>query len=342
MFTIVQHGRQHVYDENLNLTEKRMEIIFLDTQRGYEYLEKGDHIRRMNNLEYSIRMRGHFSPVDHEEARDRYRLFLKNQCLNWHTLEKYSILKVIQEIESVASHSLPGLLPKLVFMIKTTGKQEFGALYTSRRALVLPRTEVVSGIFLRFIPPAHRNMFKVLAHELFHLFSFANPDRRKKLYRIIGFEIAERVQLHPNLDRLRITNPDAHGIIPLIRVSLRKTGRPFIAALLTISRLPQYVGGKNHLRHYATSRLFEVRCEDGVWRNVIDEKKYIKGYRFEEVSGFYEKVGTNTRYFFHPDEILAENLAIILGDRAGMNGLPGDGINREILEKIISVINAQH
>jgi hypothetical protein len=342
MFSIVQHRRQHVCGGGLNLAEKGMKIIFLDAQMGYEYLEKDDHIIRMNNLDYSIRMREHYSPVDHEEARDRYRLFLKNQCLNWHALEKYSILKVIREIESVASHSLPGLLPKLVFMVKTTGKQEFGALYTSRKALVLPRTEVLSGIFLRFIPPAHRNMFKVLSHELFHLFSFANPEQRKKLYRIIGFEIAESVQLHPNLGRLRITNPDAHGIIPLIRVSLRKTGRPFIAALLTISRLPQYIGGKNSLRHYATSRLFEMRCEDGVWRNVIDEKGYIKGYRFEEVSGFYEKVGTNTCYFFHPDEILAENLAIVLGDGEGMNKLHANDINRDILEKMISVINAQH
>ena len=43
----------------------------------------------------------------------------------------------------------------------------------------------------------------------------------------------------------------------------------------------------------------------------IKEIEYINGnpiiYSREEVKGFYEKVGRNTRYTIHPEEILAEN-----------------------------------
>ena len=340
MFTIIQHRRRHVCESEQILTKKGMEIIFLDAQMGYDYLQRDDHLRHMNALDYSIRMRMSISLNNYEEMRDRYRLFLKNQCLNWYASERYAFLRIIQEIESLISHSLPGLLPSRVTMIKTTGKQEFGALYTSREALVLPRVEVVSGVILRFFPPAHRNMLKVLAHEMFHIFSFLNPDRRKKLYRIIGFEIAESVQLHPNLDRLRINNPDTHDIIPLIQVSNRETGRPFTAALLTISRYPEFVLGKKHLRQYAIARLFEMKCVNGVWQNVVSKEGCIKGYRFDDVSGFYEQVGTNTDYLIHPDEILAENVAIILMGKSKSDNIVTNRLNKSILRKITSIINA--
>ena len=34
----------------------------------------------------------------------------------------------------------------------------------------------------------------------------------------------------------------------------------------------------------------------------------------EEVSGFFEQVGRNTKYVIHPEEILADNFALLILD----------------------------
>jgi hypothetical protein len=47
----------------------------------------------------------------------------------------------------------------------------------------------------------------------------------------------------------------------------------------------------------------------------------------EEVSGFFEQVGRNTKYVIHPEEILAENFALLIVDEH-------DAPSPEILQKM--------
>jgi hypothetical protein len=51
----------------------------------------------------------------------------------------------------------------------------------------------------------------------------------------------------------------------------------------------------------------------------------------EEISGFFEQVGRNTNYFIHPEEILADNFALLILDE---HNVPSP----EILEKMRRIL----
>lgn len=54
----------------------------------------------------------------------------------------------------------------------------------------------------------------------------------------------------------------------------------------------------------------------------------------EEVSGFYEQVGRNTGYVIHPEEIIAENFALLV---TGKRDLPSP----EVIAKIRQVLTTK-
>lgn len=51
----------------------------------------------------------------------------------------------------------------------------------------------------------------------------------------------------------------------------------------------------------------------------------------QQISGFFEQVGRNTNYIIHPEEILAENFALLIMDKR-------DVPSPEILEKMRAVL----
>jgi hypothetical protein len=68
-----------------------------------------------------------------------------------------------------------------VFMVKTSGLDEFGAAYTRNRSIMLPQGRL-------HIAGDERRDFFLLAHELFHILSRENPAQRHALYALLGFE----------------------------------------------------------------------------------------------------------------------------------------------------------
>ena len=54
-------------------------------------------------------------------------------------------------------------------------------------------------------------------------------------------------------------------------------------------------------------------------------------FGMQQVSGFFEQVGRNTRYIIHPEEILADNFALLVLKE-------GNIPSREIIEKIKKIL----
>ena len=96
-------------------------------------------------------------------------------------------------------------------MIKTTGAEEGNAAYTRATAIVLPKSELGKG---------QDHLKKLICHELFHILSRQNPELREKLYAIIGFTKCNEIKLPPELERRKITNPDAPRNDHFIRLQI--------------------------------------------------------------------------------------------------------------------------
>ena len=179
-------------------------------------------------------------------------------------------------------------------MIKTTGDEEGHAFYTRDTAIIMPgpETEKASIDVLK----------KTIAHELFHILSRTNPDVREQLYQAIGFSKCDEVQLPADLASRKITNPDAprndHAL------QLHFGGKEFPAVPILLSTSEKYDpkrGGEffNYLQFK-----FLLPPKPGTDKPELVDPAY--------VSGFFEQIGHNTEYVIHPEEILAENFALLV------------------------------
>lgn len=93
-------------------------------------------------------------------------------------------------------------LPPRVLLVLANGKEEAGnACYTRGDAIILHREQVVrtSAEFLGM----H------LAHGLFHLAMRRDPPMRARLFKILGFEMCDPIEIPGRLGARRATNPDA-------------------------------------------------------------------------------------------------------------------------------------
>jgi hypothetical protein len=195
-------------------------------------------------------------------------------------------------------------LPAVVPLVKTTGREEGGAAYCRGPAIVLPQN-LVDGNPDR--------LARILTHELFHILSSNNPELRDALYATIGFHPTNEIELPEPLRASKISNPDA----PVIRhaITVTQDGRPIDLAPVLFSRTPHYdprQGGT--IFAYLTFRLMQVENVDGRWRPVLVDAKPVL-LDPDNVPGYHERIGRNTRYIIHPEEILADSFVFLLDGR---------------------------
>jgi len=225
---------------------------------------------------------------------------VSREVIAWDKVDIERITASVNRIRpKLDSFRLP--LPKTVLLVHTTGKEEADAAYTRANAIVLP-SKVLNH------PPAQLD--SLLLHELFHVLSRHDRDTRRELYKIIGFELCEPIKLPPSLVDRKLTNPDAPGIDCLIE--LAEGDKRFTAAPILYSSAKAYDAQKGgSLFTYLTFRLLVVEQRDGKWQAVFhDEQPTVVDPR--KLPGFYEKIGKNTGYIIHPDEILADNFIYLV------------------------------
>jgi hypothetical protein len=121
----------------------------------------------------------------------------------------------------------------------------------------------------------------------------------------------------------------------VIRVETAATG-PIDAVLVTYAKTDRFAPEHGRrLFDYLRFGLFAVEATNGGWRVKPGPDGRPTAYAPDQVARFYEQVGRNTGYVIHPDEILADNIAILLTDgRSGQS--PADAQLLSDLAQILS------
>jgi hypothetical protein len=151
---------------------------------------------------------------------------------------------------------------------------------------------------------------RLVLHELFHVLSRNAPDLRRDLYRIIGFEVCNPIELPESLAQIKLTNPDAPLVDCFIKLTDGKDS--ILAAPLLYSSSATYDAEKKPpLFKYLTFRLLRVEYRDGQYQPALKdgEPQLITP---SESQSFGEQIGQNTKYIIHPDEILADNFVHLI------------------------------
>jgi hypothetical protein len=296
-------------------------ITFASADEGRRILtNRDDFIRALSPFDRAARVK-----TDKEVSEQQLLEFVGRNVLDWTEPEKAVFVAALDRLKTPFDGlALPW--PKTIYAIKTTGNEEGGALYTRDHALILPK---------RVLTPTRPVDSKLLAHELFHILSRSNPELRERLYQAIGFVKCTDIEFPETLKNRKLTNPDAPANDHCIRVQV--AGASVWAVPIIYSRTQEYdVKSGGEFFRYMESQLFVVdRRDDAPEAKPVSVDAQPRLVEFNEVTGFYEQVGKNTRYIIHPEEILADNFAdLVMHDRE----VPSP----EILKKLHDVLTEKH
>jgi len=256
---------------------------------------RDDFVSHLSAFDRAARVK-RSAPVSEEE----YLAFVTSQALAW-TPEQRSLVEQVYARLTPALDAIGVAWPEYVRVAVTTGAEEGGAPYTRGDAIVIPAPMLSSA----------RTLPRVLAHELFHVLTRANPALRERAYAAIGFRPCGDVALPSALRELRITNPDAVRNDACIAVRVK--GATTWAVPVIYARAPYDAQAGQPFFAYLVAKLLLLdgsgaqppspATYDAVHPRLVD---------FDAVEGFFEQVGRNTQYVIHPEEIVADNFALLI------------------------------
>lgn len=255
---------------------------------------RDEYVSQMSPFDFSLRLR-----TDRPVAESAYLARAAAAPVEWTPPAKARIAAAIAAVkESLNQFALP--YPPVILMIETDGSEESNLAYTRANAIVLPAMLVAfSG-----------SLNRVMAHESFHVLTRANPALREALYGCIGFKPCGEVTLPAGLKARKITNPDAPHNDFYCTVTWH--GQRVAALPVLASKKEKYdpqTGGG--VFAYIDPKLLLIEQLKGQWRPRLERgQPMLIGYG--EVTGFYEQVGRNTQYIMEPEEILADNFALLI------------------------------
>ena len=280
-------------------TAKMPSLVFASIEEGTTILAEPDEfVQRLSPFDRAARLK---TKKDVSEA--EYIYFVKRNVMNWSPSENALVEGAISELRPQLQ-ALSLEWPRTIYLIKTSGKEEGGAAYTRGSAIVLPSVELVIG--------TQQSIRKIIAHELFHILTRSNENLKERLYASIGFHQCGEIAFPVKLRLVKITNPDAPKNDHCIRLTV--AGRPTWAIPILYSHVAKYDEGRGgEFFDYLNAQFLLLDGnEDRVPRNATYNEANVRLVDINDVSGFLEQVGKNTDYVIHPEEILADNFALLV------------------------------
>ncbi len=242
---------------------------------------------------------------DSVDLRKKYQAYLAAQTRNFSPEETAMITRSFQQIFTAFTPlQQKTWLPHQIFFIKAID-ENYGAYYTRNACIVIPQNDLKVAMLGDTI-----DFQRTLSHELFHIVSRYNLALRLKLYHRIGFDTIHNLLIDNELLRKNIIeNPDG---TQAARIKLNDTTQ---GALICYSRPPDFKLGANNFHAHFKWGMFQVKKQkNNAWKVIADSLGESTLSNTWEVP-FFRQVGTNTEYLIHPDEILADNFALLVKKR---------------------------
>ncbi len=276
---------------------------------------RDDFVARLSPFDRAARMK-----TDRDVAEPEFLEFAGAAALDWDEREVHAIEAAANAIRPrIMELGLP--LPSQVILVKTTGSEEGNAAYTRGNAVILPRRKMTAS---------DAELRKLLAHELFHVASRTSPALAKALYAAIGFYYCGEAPYPADLAPRKLTNPDAPRNDYCIRLTLE--GKEVAATPILFARSERYdpAGGGEFFEYMQLGMLVDSSAPRDARRSASSTLRVVG---LQQLSGFFEQVGANTEYIIHPEEILADNFALLVLDTPSVP-------SPAVLQRIRSVLAA--
>lgn len=295
-------------------TDKLTDIIlFASVEKSKSLLtQEDDFTHRWSPMDIDIRMQKANS------TKEELMNYIPTQVRAWNENEKNLLITILKGYDQeIAEQGYDINFPDTIFLINTTLDEEFkgGTGYTRSNYVVLNGEKITQPDSLTKL---------LVIHEIFHVLSRHDPELRAKLYKTIGFDLMDELQLSGDLAFYKLTNPDAPYNDSYIK--LTHAGQT-VECMMIVYAERKYTGGS--IKDYANIGFVKLTGANVKQIAEIGGEPVV--YNFEEITGFFEQIGRNTDYIIHPEEIMADNFAFTL---LGAKGHP----NPEIIDKIKMIL----
>ncbi len=265
----------------LVFTSKEASAKLLGTSDEYsKALSKFDIVSRTHNVE--------------SNQEQHYLDFAAAQAQEWTETEITVLKLLINEVKGkIEKLGLQLEFPEKIHLVKTTMQEEGGQAvvsYTRMHYIVL-KGEVTEDFII---------------HELFHILTRHNPEKRRELYKTINFNPSNKIAYPASIKDQVVTNPDAPFLDHTINLTINGQQKEAVFILYTDR---EWDGGS--FFNYMKQKLMQV---EGSANNktpvIVDGMPVLND--FNEASDLYDKIGNNTDYTLHPEEILADHFVALV------------------------------
>ena len=284
------------FDSNVGLREP-VKLVFAEVEEAKIILSaKDDFIKSLSPFDKSARLK-----TDRFVSDEEFLEFAANQVRPWTVGEKVRFRVVIKSAANRLKEYNLNFPPKIL-LIKTSGLEEGGTAYCRQNAIFLPE---------KMLAQQNASLEKMLIHELFHILSANNPKLRENLYEMINFKKCNDIELPEKMREIKITNPD--GLKNDHYVEVEYKGSIVIVVPILYSSAQKYnVEKGGEFFRYLKMSLLVIEKDGDVFRYKRDDNGEPVLLDVRDVPGISDKIGENTDYLIHPDEVLAENFVLMV------------------------------
>ncbi|MES1201257.1 MAG: hypothetical protein ABUS57_07380 [Pseudomonadota bacterium] len=183
-----------------------------------------------------------------------------------------------------------------------------------------------NAIFLKApLPDTEDKLDDLFFHELFHVLSRHNPERRDALYGVLGFVRCTPMDLPADLRARLLTNPDA----PLAEhaTPVGGTDASLYVTPLLVADPTRFTPAHPNFFDYLHVRFTTLRRDSAGRCTPVDTTMKPDALRDVVLA----HAGRNTDYLFHPEETLADNFAQMMVGRR-------DAPNPEVYDRLAVVL----
>ncbi len=266
-------------------------IVFTPLEEAIERLGTSDsYTKELSKFDLVSRTRNTAS-----DSEEDYLEFASQQAQDWTQEERQTLTERILSVkDKINNLGLKLEFPQEILLVKSSMAEEGNAVSYTRENYIVVRG-IVSEAFL--------------AHELFHILTRYKPERRKELYATINFHETNRIHYPEAIRDYVITNPDAPFLEHTITLSIDNEEEEVVFILISEE---EWDGGS--FFDYMRQRLMFIDGLEGEKAaKLVDDFPVLKN--FAAATDLKQKIGSNTTYTLHPEEILAEHFVMLVMDR---------------------------
>lgn len=271
--------------------------------------EKDHFFRSITPIDMAIQMHRPLRPSDSQKNLiPDYKSYLQSDVGSFTEKEKQQISKVMIKALNLCNSMSANLVPQPIKLIKTKGNHYGnGAFYTREKCIIIPENDLKNFNEEAFL--------KVMLHEISHIITRYNPELRNKLYSLIGFEKIispdHQLVLREPLKSKILNNPDGLSTDHAIQL-VNPAGKRVWAIPLITSNYDNYNQDIPFFFGYLKFELFELEKNDSGHYEILTQRDGSSTLNLQQLPDFFEKIGDNTDYIIHPDEIIADNFYLML------------------------------